>query len=178
MQEMESHTRRGGVMHNETRNSQSRVHVPQGGLYLEDLFVGQRFTSGSLRMDEERIKSFAAEFDPQLFHLDSQAAPATVFRGLAASGWHTAAVTMRLLVSGGLPLGNGIIGLGGELAWPNPTRPGDDLHVESEIVEIVPSKSKPNQAVVKVRSTTLNQEGAQVYIFTGKVLVFRRPQQP
>jgi len=161
-------------MSKEISNSQSPVHVPQGGLYLEDLFVGQRFTSGSFRMDEERMKSFAAEFDPQLFHLDAQASQVTVFNGLAASGWHTAAVTMRLLVSGGLPLGNGIIGLGGELTWPNPTRPGDDLHVESEIVEIVPSKSKPKQAVVKVKSTTLNQEGNPVFVFTSKVLVFRR----
>ena len=126
------------------------------GLYLEDLHVGQRFTSGTYRMDEERIKAFAAEFDPQPFHLDEAAAQATVFRGLSASGWHTAAVAMRLMVTGGLPLGNGIIGLGGELAWPKPTRPGDTLRVESEILEILPSRSKPNQAVVKVKSTMLN----------------------
>ena len=150
----------------------------ESGLYLEDLHVGQQFISDTYQVDQERITSFAAEFDPQPFHLDRAAAQASVFSGLAASGWHTAAVTMRLLVNGGLPLGNGIIGLGGELTWPNPTRPGDTLHVESEIVEITPSRSKPNQAVVKVRSTTLNQQGAQVYIFTGKVLVFRRPQQP
>jgi acyl dehydratase len=125
-------------------------------LYLEDLYVGQRFTSGTYRMDEERIKAFAAEFDPQPFHLDEAAAQATVFRGLSASGWHTAAVAMRLMVTGGLPLGNGIIGLGGELAWPKPTRPGDTLQVESEILEILPSRSKPNQAVVKVKSTMLN----------------------
>src|SRR5262249_24074158 len=148
------------------------------GLYLEDLHVGQRFTSDIYQMEQERIMSFASEFDPQPFHLDSASAQASVFGGLAASGWHTAAVTMRLLVNGGLPLANGIIGLGGELTWPNPTRPGDTLHVESEIVEITPSRSKPNQAVGKVRSTTLNQQGAQVYIFTGKVLVFKRPQQP
>lgn len=114
------------------------------GLYLEDLHVGQRFTSGAYFMDETRIKEFAREFDPQPFHLDEAAAQASVFSGLAASGWHTAAVAMRLLVDGGLPLGNGIIGLGGELAWPKPTRPGDTLHVESEILEIVPSRSKPN----------------------------------
>jgi acyl dehydratase len=146
-------------------------------LYLEDLHVGQRFTSETYHMDENRIRTFAEEFDPQPFHLDGLASRATVFRGLAASGWHTAAVMMRLLVTGGLPLGNGIIGLGGELAWPNPTRPGDTLHVESEIVEITPSRSKPNQAVVKVRSETLNQKGEPVYVFTGKVLVFKRPQQ-
>lgn len=145
-------------------------------LYLEDLHVGQRFTSDTYRMDEERIKAFATEFDPQPFHLDQDAAKATVFGGLAASGWHTAAVAMRLLVTGGLPLGNGIIGLGGELSWPKPTRPGDTLRVESEIIEIVPSQSKPNQAVVKVRSTTLNQDGQPVHVFMAKVLVFKRRQ--
>ncbi len=145
------------------------------GLYLEDLYVGQRFTSGIYRMDEERIKAFAAEFDPQPFHLDEAAAQATVFGGLTASGWHTAAVAMRLLVTGGLPLGNGIIGLGGELAWPKPTRPGDTLRVESEVVEILPSRSKPNQAIVKVKSTTLNQDGEPVHTFAAKVLVFKRP---
>ena len=96
-------------------------------LYLEDLHVGQRFTSDSYHMDENRIKAFAAEFDPQPFHLDEAVAKTSVFNGLSASGWHTAAVAMRLLVTGGLPLGNGIIGLGGELAWPRPTRPGDTL---------------------------------------------------
>lgn len=146
-----------------------------GKLYLEDLHVGQRFMSGTHLMTEERIKSFAAEFDPQPFHLDDDAAQDTVFRGLAASGWHTAAVAMKLLVTSGLPLGNGIIGLGGDLSWPKPTRPGDLLHVESEVLEITPSKSKPEQAIVRVRSTTLNQNGEAVHQFTSKVLVFRRP---
>ena len=145
------------------------------GLYLDDLYVGQKFASGTHQMTEERIKSFAEEFDPQPFHLNEAAAKASVFGGLAASGWHTAAVAMRLLVDGGLPFGNGIIGLGGELAWPKPTRPGDTLHVESEILEIMPSRSKPNQAIVKVRSTTLNQNGEPVHSFTSKCLVFKRP---
>jgi acyl dehydratase len=148
------------------------------GLYLEDLHVGQRFVSGTHHMDEVKIKEFAREFDPQPFHLDESAAKGSVFGGLAASGWHTAAVAMRLLVEGGLPFGNGIIGLGGDLAWPKPTRPGDTLHVESEILEIVPSRSKPNQAIVKVRSTTLNQHGEPVHSFTSKCLVFKRPQLP
>ncbi len=143
-------------------------------LYLEDLSVGQRFTSGEYRVEEHRLKAFAQEFDPQPFHLDETAAQATIFRGLAASGWHTAAITMRLLVSTGLPLAAGIIGLGGEIAWPRPTRAGDTLHVESEIVEIVPSRSKPNQAIVKVRNTTLNQDGLPVQVFTSKILVFKR----
>src|SRR5271167_1037904 len=145
------------------------------GLYLEDLHIGQKFASGLYRLDENQIKAFAAEFDPQSFHLDEAAADGSIFRGLAASGWHTAAVAMRLLVTGGLPLANGIIGLGGELAWPKPTRPGDTLQVESEILEILPSRSKPNQGVVKVRSTTLNQHAEPVYVFTAKVLVFKRP---
>jgi len=154
------------------RQTKESIH----GLYLEDLHVGQRFVSGSHRMDEARIKEFAREFDPQPFHLDEDAAKASVFGGLAASGWHTAAVAMRLLVDGGLPLGNGIICLGGDLAWPKPTRPGDTLHVESEILEIVPSRSKPNQAIVKVHSVTLNQDGEPVHSFTSKCLVFKRPQ--
>jgi acyl dehydratase len=143
-------------------------------LYLEDLRIGQRFTSGVYRFDADCIKSFAAEFDPQPFHLDEAAAQASLFRGLAASGWHTAAVTMRLLVTSGLPLAGGLIGLGGELAWSKPTRPGDTLHVESEIVEIVPSRSKPNQGIVKVRSTTLNQNGEEVQVLTANLLVFKR----
>lgn len=157
--------------------NQSIQTTQPSALYLEDLHVGQRFVSGTHVMEEERIKSFAAEFDPQPFHLDDAAAQATVFRGLSASGWHTAAVAMRLLVSGGLPLGNGIIGMGGELTWPRPTRPGDTLHVESEILQIQPSRSKPDQAIVTVRSTTLNQNGEAVHGFTSKVLVFKRPQK-
>ena len=145
-----------------------------GHLYLEDLHVGQRFTSATHLMEETRIKAFAEEFDPQAFHLDESAAQASVFRGLAASGWHTASVAMRLLVTSGLPIANGIIGVGGEIAWPKPTRPGDTLRVESEIVEIAPSRSKPNQGIVTVKSTTLNQNGEPVYVFTARILVFRR----
>ena len=114
-------------------------------LYLDDLQVGQRFGSGVYQMTEERIKAFAAEFDPQSFHLDEAVAEASIFKGLVASGWHTAAVAMRLMVTGGLILATGMIGLEGEIAWPRPTRPGDILRVESEIVEIRPSHSKPNQ---------------------------------
>jgi acyl dehydratase len=144
-------------------------------LYLDDLHVGQRFTSGSYVMEAAWIKEFAAEFDPQPFHLDETAAEASIFKGLAASGWHTAAVAMRLLVTGGLPFASGIIGLGGEIAWPRPTRPGDTLHVESEIVEITPSRSKPQRGIVTVRSTMLNQSGEPVYLLTAKLLALRRP---
>ena len=144
-------------------------------LYLEDLHVGQRFRSGTHVMEEAKIKDFAAEFDPQSFHLDETAAQASIFKGLAASGWHTAAIAMRLLVTGGLPLAKGIIGLGGEITWPRPTRPGDSLHVDSEILDITPSRSKPNQAVVTVRSTMLNQKDEPVYVLNAKVLVFKHP---
>jgi acyl dehydratase len=147
---------------------------PPPALYLDDLHVGQRFTSGTYLMNEERMKAFAAEFDPQPFHLDEAAAEHSVFRGLAASGWHTAAATMRLSVTGEMRIAGGLIGLGGEIAWPRPTRAGDTLRVESEILEIVPSRSKPNQGVVKIRSTTLNQNGEEVQVFTVKLLVFRR----
>lgn len=143
-------------------------------LYLEDLQVGQRFTSSEYRLDEDHLKAFAAEFDPQPFHLEDAAARSTIFGGLAASGWHTAALTMRLMVTAGLPFASGIIGVGGEITWPRPTRAGDTLRVESEIVEILPSRSKPNQAIVKVRSTTLNQNGEPVQIFIAKVLSFKR----
>jgi len=144
-------------------------------LYLEDLHVGQQFVSASYLMEEDRIKAFAAEFDPQPFHLDAAAAQSTIFRGLAASGWHTAAVAMRLMVTGGLPVANGIIGMSGELAWPRPTRPGDTVHVESEIIGIAPSRSKPGQGVVTVRSTMFKQNREPVYEFTARILVFRRP---
>ncbi len=126
-------------------------------------------------MEEAKIKDFATEFDPQPFHLDEIAARASIFKGLAASGWHTAAIAMRLLVTGGLPLANGIIGLGGEVTWPRPTRPGDRLQVDSEILGIMPSRSKPSQAVVSVRSTMLNQKDELVYVLNAKVLVFKRP---
>ena len=145
-------------------------------LYLEDLQVGQRFGSVEYQVTEERMKAFAAEFDPQPFHLDEAAGTASIFKGLAASGWYTAAVSMRLLVTGEMQLASGIIGLGGEIAWPRPTRAGDVLRVESEIVEIRPSRSKPNQGIVSVKNTTWNQRGEEVQIFTAKLLVFRRPQ--
>ena len=145
--------------------------------YLDDLRVGQRFTSASYVMEAAEIKQFAAQYDPQPFHLDESAAQASIFAGLAASGWHTAAIAMRLLVTGGLPLAGGVIGLGGEIAWPKPTRPGDALHVESEIVAITPSRSKPQQGIVTVRGTTFNQDGETVYLLTAKLLVPRRTRE-
>src|SRR5579863_5185484 len=146
------------------------------GLYLEDLHVGQRFSSGLYQMDEDRMKEFAAEFDPQPFHLDEAAAERSIFRGLAASGWHTAAATMRLMVTGGLPFAGGMVGLSGEISWPRPVRPGDTLRVESEILEIKPSRSKLDRGIVKVRSITVNQDGEQVQLLTSKILAFNRTQ--
>lgn len=146
-----------------------------GKLYLDDLYVGQRFVSGSHAIDEAQIKTFAGQFDPQPFHLDEAMAKDTLFAGLAASGWHTAAITMRLLVDGGAPIAGGIIGAGGEVSWPKPTRPGDTLHVESEIVQVTPSRSRPDRGVVTVRSETLNQRGDVVQTLTAKLVVPRRP---
>jgi len=148
--------------------------TPAKVLYLDDLHVGQKFSSGTYRMDEARIKSFAAEFDPQPFHLDEEAARHSVFGKLAASGWHTAAATMRLLVASGLPFAGGLAGLGGEIAWSRPTFPDDTLHVESEVLAIVPSRSKPDRGIITVRAVTLNQKGEQVQVFTAKILAFRR----
>lgn len=143
-------------------------------LYLEDLQIGQKFTSDTYVMEAARIKEFAAEFDPQPFHLDEAAAQASLFKGLSASGWHTASVAMRLLVTSAPRIANGIVGFGGEIAWPRPTRPGDILQLESEIAEITPSRSKPQQGVVTVRSIMRNQNGETVYLLTAKLLVMRR----
>jgi acyl dehydratase len=148
--------------------------IPQDRLYLDDLYVGQRFASATDTIDEAQIKAFAACFDPQPFHIDEKAAEDTLFKGLAASGWHTAAITMRLNVERGLPLAGGIIGAGGELAWPTPTRPGDTLHVESEVLEITPSSSKPDRGIAVVLSRTLNQRGEVLQILKAKLVVPRR----
>jgi acyl dehydratase len=143
--------------------------------YLEDFAVGQTFGSGRVRVDKERIKRFAAEFDPQPFHLDEDAARDTIFRGLAASGWHTAALTMRLVVESEFNPAGGIVGAGfDELRWPLPVRPGDELRVESEVIEVRPSKSRPNQGLIKVRTTTLNQNSEAVQVFVAKLMVPRR----
>ena len=150
---------------------------PGGGtapLYLDDLRVGQRFVSGTHQIDEGQIRAFAAQFDPQPFHLDAEAAQATLFGRLVASGWHTAAVTMRLLVEGGLPLAGGIIGAGGEITWPNPTRPGDVLQVESEILELRPSRSHPDRGMATIRSETRNELGEVVQVLVAKLVVPRR----
>ena len=143
-------------------------------LYFEDFAVGQIYRSGTLSVDTPAIKSFAAQFDPQPFHLDETAAQATLFRGLAASGFHTAALTMRLLVDGGAPIAGGIIGAGlDELRWPRPVRPGDTLRTESEVMDLRPSRSRP-EGFVKMRTTTLNQNNEPVQVMVANLLVPRR----
>jgi acyl dehydratase len=144
--------------------------------YLEDFAVGQTFGSGRLRIEREQIKVFAAEFDPQPFHLDEETARSTMFGGLAASGWHTAALTMRLLVESDLKPVGGIIGTGfDELRWPRPARPGDELRVESKVLEVRLSTSRPERGLIKVRTTTLNQDGEAVQVAVGYLLVPRLP---
>ena len=143
-------------------------------LFFDDLKVGDTYTSATHTMTVEDIHRFAAEFDPQPFHLDDAAARQTLFGGLAASGWHTAAITMRLLVTSGPKLANGILGAGGEIEWKTPTRPGDVLRVDSEVVELIASRSRPDRGVVVLRSRTVNQRGDVVQTLTAKLMVARR----
>jgi acyl dehydratase len=145
-------------------------------LYFEDLEVGQTFRTGTVTVEPDMIKAFAAQFDPQPFHLDEEAAPDSLFGGLVASGWHTAALTMKLLVEGELKIVGGLIGMGfEELRWPRPVRPGDVLRVESEVLAVRPSTSRPERGIVKVRNTTLNQDGQRVMIQVVNMIVPRRP---
>ena len=158
-------------------SSEAATRTPRDQLYLDDLHVGQRFTSGVHRLDEAQIKAFAIQFDPQPFHTDNQAAERTFFKGLAASGWHTAAITMRLLVESDLKPAGAVIGAGfDEFRWPRPVRPGDELHIESEVIEVRPSKSRPDLGLIKVRMTTLNQNGEAVLVSVGNLLVPHRPK--
>jgi acyl dehydratase len=144
--------------------------------YLEDLHVGDRFESGTFAVTEKGIVDFAHDFDPQPFHLDLDAAKRSVFQGLAASGWHTAAMSMKLFVTGGLRLAGGSVGLSvDELQWPRPVRPGDTLRLDTEIVEVRPSRSKPDRGIIRIRNVTTNQNGEVVQTFLASVLVRRRP---
>ena len=147
--------------------------------FLEDFAVGQVFRSGRLSVDADQIKAFAAAFDPQPFHLDEEAARSSMFEGLAASGWHTAALTMRLLVESEVKPAGGLIGAGfTDFRWPRPVRPGDELSVESEVLEVRTSQSRPDRGLLKVRTTTLNQNGEAVQIQVGTLVVPRRPADP
>jgi acyl dehydratase len=144
--------------------------------YLEDYQVGQTFGSGRIAVTADQIRMFAGEFDPQPFHLDEAAAGESIFRGLAASGWHTAALTMRLLVQGDLRPAGGLIGMGiDEMRWPRPLRPGDELHLLSEVIDVRESKGRPNQGLIRVRTTTLNQRDEAVQTLIATLLVQRRP---
>jgi len=146
----------------------------RGRLYFDDLTLGQRFVTGSETMTAEAIKAFAAQFDPQPFHLDERAARASLFGGLVASGWHTAALTMRLLVAGGLPLAQGAIGLGVTIEWRTAVRPGDCLHVQGEVIELIPSRSRPTRGRVVTRNETLTDRGTVVQVAVTTMLVPRR----
>ena len=142
-------------------------------LWLDDLSVGQEFHSREHPLDAEQIVDFASRFDPQPFHLDPEAARHSYFQGLAASRWHTMAITIKLLVES-IPLAQGIIGAGAEIAWPRPTRPGDILRVKSRIDEITPSRSRPDRAMVLAHSVTLNQNAEVLQDFRARLLVFRK----
>jgi acyl dehydratase len=142
--------------------------------YFEDLRVGDRVKSAPYKVSEEQIISFAREFDPQPFHLDPAVARQTMFKDLIASGWHTAAISMRLFVQT-LNCAEGAIGLGvDELRWPNAVKSGDTLHVETEIVDLRESRSKPSHGIVRIRNVTTNQRGEIVQTMFASALVLRR----
>lgn len=148
-------------------------------LYLEDFTVGQTYRTGQLEVTADEIIRFARAFDPQVFHLDPEAAKGTFFRGLAASGWHTAALTMRLLVDSGLSPADGFIGAGfEELIWPRPVRPGDQLRATSQVLEVRRSRSRPAQGIIKVRIITSNQQDETVQQSVGNLVVMARPADP
>jgi acyl dehydratase len=154
--------------------------APEGAsppLYLDDFAPGQIYTAGPIPVSADAIKAYARQFDPQPFHTDETLAPSTFFRGLAASGWHTASLTMSLVVQA-LPIAGGVIGGGvDELRWPTPLRPGDELRLEGEIMEVRPSRTKPGQGLVRVRTTTLNREGQAVQTMIANLVVPRRPME-
>ena len=144
--------------------------------FFEDFAVGQFFASPRrLRVERDDIIAFAKQFDPQPFHLDEEAGRNSIFRGLVASGWHTAALTMRLVTEGEFRPAGGGVGLGfDELRWPIPVRPGDELHIESEVIDVRPSRSRPDRGLVKFRTRTLNQRGEMVQQVISNALVPRR----
>jgi acyl dehydratase len=144
-------------------------------LFFDDLALGQRFVTGSYTMTAEAIIAFATQFDPQPFHLDDVAARDSVFGCLVASGWHTASITMRLLVDSGLALAGGAIGLGVEIEWRLPVRPGDCLHVQGVVTELTPSRSRPTRGHVVTRNATLDERGRIMQLATTRMLVPRRP---
>lgn len=147
---------------------------PATSFSYEDFFVGQQFVSSTHLVDQQQIIAFATEFDPQPFHTDPEAAKDTLFQGLVASGWHTAAVTMRLLNSSGLTIVGGMIGAGAELTWPIPTRPGFLLQVETEVIELRVLRSRSDRGLVTIRSQTKNQHGEVVMTLVARLFVPRQ----
>jgi acyl dehydratase len=145
-------------------------------VYFEDLAVGLTFSSDAVTLTAAQIKAFAAQFDPQPFHLDEAAADASFFKGLAASGWHTAALGMRLMVTSGPKLAAGYIGAGGDIAWKQPVYAGDSLKMRGEVIELKPSRSRPDRGIAVVRCETFNQRDELVQVMTAQVVVWRRPQ--
>src|ERR1041384_6388997 len=142
--------------------------------YFDDLKAGDRFKSEPLTVTEKEVIEFAHKFDPQMFHLSRNRAERTIFKGLIASGWQTAAISMRLFVRT-LNFAEGAIGLGvDELRWPNAVRPGDVLTVETEILELRPSRSKPGYGIIRLRNITTNQHGDVVKTMRATALVRRR----
>src|SRR5438067_13113229 len=145
--------------------------------YFDDLKAGDRFKSEPLEVTEKQVIEFAHKFDPQMFHLTRKSAERTIFKGLVASGWHTAAMTMRLFVQT-LNFAEGAIGLGvDELRWPNAVRPGDVLKVETEILEARDSRSKPDHGVIRLRNVTKNQRDEIVQTMAAHALVPRKRDQ-
>ncbi|HUR59768.1 MAG TPA: MaoC family dehydratase [Opitutaceae bacterium] len=145
-------------------------------LYFDDLTVGRVFHTTAVEVTVEEIVSFAGRYDPQPFHTDPVAAEKTVFGGLVASGWMTAALTMRLMMTGEFHFGSGVVGLGVDsLQWPRPVRPGDRLTASVEVMGTRTSKSRPAHGIVKIRTTTTNQENAVVQVMVSNVLAPRRP---
>jgi acyl dehydratase len=141
--------------------------------YFEDIQVGAHFQSDPLLVDGKAIIEFAEKFDPQMFHLNPRSAERSIFKGLVASGWHTAAMTMRLFVQT-LNFAEGAIGLGvEELRWPNAVRPGDSLQVTTEILDVRPSRSKPGYGIVHLRNVTTNQRGEIVQTMTAHAMIPR-----
>lgn len=144
--------------------------------YLEEFVIGERFVSESVTVSESDIITFAKQFDPQPFHTDPVAAVDTALRGLAASGWHTAALTMKMLVGSGPTPAGGLLGAGVEaLDWPTPVRPGDTLHVEWEALTVRESRSRPTSGIATIQCTTLNQRNEVVQSFRPKLFVPKRP---
>jgi acyl dehydratase len=148
---------------------------PRPTVHLDDLSVGDTTTTDEYRVTAEEIIEFATRYDPQVFHTDEKGAVDTFFGGLAASGWHTAAMTMRMLVTSGFPFDGGIVGAGGEISWPSATRAGDVLHVESTVAEITPSRSRPDRGTITLRSETKTADGEIRQVLVARLVVFKKP---